>query len=267
DRPEDAIDLHREDGLLSLRAPDDLVHRLSDLPKSYLKAHEEGEHLRLKVTFDRTLAQRKLAEAQKSKETSWPEIAYLSDVHPMADWLVDKVLMKLGRQQAPVITANVDGPVFLVQGVYCNRLGQPTVVEWMAVSGLPDAPRIGEMAQTLVEAEVGPDMVNRNTAPELHILDKLLRGAVKAARDHLTRKRAEWDDVIAEPLHRYRTQLESFEQASLFDELSAPHLERRRRKARVTVQEQRDLVSRLETAGDPLLRVLAVLVSSPERVA
>ncbi len=107
DRPEDAIGLRREDELLTLLAPADLLHRLADLPKSYLKAHKEGDQLRLKVTFDRPLAQRKLDEARRSKETSWPEIAFLSDLHPMVDWLIDKVLIRLGRQQAPVLTADV----------------------------------------------------------------------------------------------------------------------------------------------------------------
>ena len=267
DRPEDAIDLHREDGLLSLRAPDDLVRRLSDLPRSYLKAHEEGDHLRLKVTLDRKLAQRKLAEAQQSKTTNWPDIAYLSDVHPMVDWLVDKVLMKLGRQQAPVLTADVDGPVFLVQGVYCNRLGQPTVVEWMAVCGLPGEPRIERMDETLDAAGVGPNMVNRDIALDLDKLTDLLPEAVNTARTHLAARRAEADAVIAEPLHAYRAKLERFKQASIFDELPPPQSARRRQAAHATVEEQTKLVARLETTGDPLLRVLAVLVPVPEDAA
>lgn len=264
DRPEDAIDLHREDGLLSFRAPDDLVRRLSNLPKSYLKTHEEGDHLRLKVTLDRELAQRKLDEAKRSKTTNWPEIAYLSDVHPMVDWLVDKVLMKLGRQQAPVITAAVAGPVFLVQGVYCNRLGQPTVVEWMAVSGLPDTPTVGRMDEVLVAAGVGPGMVNRSDELDTESVEKVLPDVVNAARQHLARCRAESDELIAEPLRAYRSRLERFEQASLFDEVQATHRARRRESVRATVEEQTDLVAQLETAGPPLLRVLGVLVPDPE---
>lgn len=259
DKPEDALSLHREEGLLSLRASDDLLQRLSDLPKSYLKAQEEGEHLRLKVTVDRALAQRKLDEARKSKTTIWPEIAYLSDIHPMVDWLVDKVLIRLGRQQAPVLTANVPGPVFLVQGVYCNRLGQPTVVEWMAVSGPPDSPTIAPMDEALRTAGVGPQMANPAAAVPLEALQSLVPAAVAAARTHLAGKRAEWDEVISEPLRVYREQLRHFEQTSLFDELPAAQQTRHRKRVQATVEEQNGLVHRLETAGEPLLRVLAVL--------
>ncbi|MET8832915.1 SNF2-related protein [Micromonospora sp. NPDC004540] len=267
DRPEDHIDLRREDELLTFLAPDDLVHRLTDLPRSYLRAHREGEDLRLKVTFDRKLAQRKLDQARQSKTPMWPEIAFLSDVHPMVDWLVDKVLIRLGRQQAPVLTADVTAPTYLIQGVYANRLGQPTVVQWMAVSGLPASPEIQPMDEVLREANVGPSMVNRAEVVALEPLRQLLPQAVDAARNYLEGKRDEWAEANAEPLRKYRQQLTHFQQASLFDELPGPHREKRRQRVDATVQEQRDLLDRLETDGDPLLRVLAVLVPSTESAA
>lgn len=266
-RPEDHIDLRREDELLTFLAPDDLVHRLTDLPRSYLRAHREGEDLRLKVTFDRKLAQRKLDQARQSKTPRWPEIAFLSDVHPMVDWLVDKVLIRLGRQQAPVLTADVTTPTYLIQGVYANRLGQPTVVQWMAVSGLPASPEIRSMDEALREANVGPSMVNRAEAVALEPLRQLLPQAVQVAREYLEGKRDEWAEANAEPLEKYRAQLAHYQQASLFDELPGAHRERRRQRVQATVQEQHDLLDRLETAGDPLLRVLAVLVPSPESAA
>ncbi|MEU7573357.1 DEAD/DEAH box helicase [Micromonospora sp. NPDC049240] len=267
DRPDDHIDLHRDDELLTFLAPDDLVHRLTDLPRSYLRAHREGEDLRLKVTFDRRLAQRKLDQARQSKTPMWPEIAFLSDVHPMVDWLVDKVLIRLGRQQAPVLTADVAAPTYLIQGIYANRLGQPTVVQWMAVSGLPGDPTVSPMDEVLRAAGVGPDMVNRAEAVPLDPLADHLPQAVDAARTYLEGKRDEWAEANAEPLRRHRDQLVHFQQASIFDELPAPYREKRRQRVDATVAEQHDLLDRLETAGDPLLRVLAVLVPSPENVA
>ncbi|MET8318502.1 SNF2-related protein [Micromonospora sp. NPDC005189] len=267
DRPEDHIDLRREDELMTFLAPDDLVHRLTDLPRTYLRAHREGEDLRLKVTFDRALAQRKLDQARQSKTPMWPDIAFLSDVHPMVDWLVDKVLIRLGRQQAPVLTADVTAPTFLIQGVYANRLGQPTVVQWMAVAGLPVSPTIRPMDEVLREAKVGPAMVNRAEAIAIDPLKDLLPEAVEVARQYLEGKRAEWAEANAEPLQKHRQQLTTFQQASLLDELTGAHREKRRQRVDTTVQEQHDLLDRLETTGDPLLRVLAVLVPSPESAA
>ena len=123
------------------------------------------------------------------------------------------------------------------------------------------------MDEVLREANVGPSMVNRAEALALDPFRQLLPQAVAAARRHLEAERAEWDAANAEPLEHYRRRLQTFEQASIFDELPASHRAKRRERARNTVAEQHDLLDRLETAGDPLLRVLAVLVPSPESAA
>jgi superfamily II DNA or RNA helicase len=256
----DELDLTREDGLLALNAPKDLERRLLDLPRSYLAAQRDGERLRLKLTFDRVVAQRKLEEARKTKKTMWPEIGYLSDIHPVVDWLVDKVLIRLGRQQAPVLRAEVDSPVFLVQGVYCNRLGQPTVVEWMAIFGLPESPVIRPMQQTLAAAGVRPTMPNPNQPLDLARIQGMVPAAIGAARDHIAKRLADWEERISEPLREYRDRLTRWEQASLIED-NTPTPLRARRDARIrdTAKEQRDLVHLLETTGEPLLRLLAVL--------
>jgi superfamily II DNA or RNA helicase len=258
-RAEDRLDLRREDGLQSLEVPDDLLLRLADLPRSYLAQQREGNQQRLKVTFDRTLAQRKLDEARKRTTTSWPDIGFLSDLHPMVEWLVDKVLIRLGRQQAPVLTAAVAEPTFLVQGVHGNRLGQPTVVEWMAVSGVPHRPEVGDLADALASAGVGPQMVNSGRPVPLADLQPLVPAAIDAARAELALRRTAHDARIAEPLREYRERLMRFEQASLFEHLPEPQRRHRRRSAQETVAQQRDLADRMETSGEPLLRLLAVI--------
>src|ERR1022692_4965658 len=176
-------DLHVDDdgAMLAFAPPEDLIQRLKALPPSYLKRHNVAE--RMKVTFDRNLAQRKLDEARKTK-TLWPDIAYLSDMHPMIEWLTDKVLLRVAKQQAPVLIANVEEPAFLIQGVYSNALGQPTVVEWMAVTGLPDGPQISDMTETLTQARVGPGMVNTLQFRDIGALQELVPAAVNAARAH-----------------------------------------------------------------------------------
>ncbi|GIG60580.1 helicase [Longispora fulva] len=257
---EDELGMRREGTMIALNAPADLEQRLSDLPRSYLAAQRANGTLRLKVTADRELAKRKLHEALKSDTTIWPDVAYLSDIHPLVDWLVDKVLVRLGRQQAPVLTAAVSEPVFLVQGIYCNRLGQPTVVEWMAISGLPGDPVVRPLGRALEEAGVGPKMPNPNAVVALDDLQKLVPSAIEAARAHLEVQRTHWDEVIAEPLRAYRQRLDQWEQDSLFDvAMIAPQRARREKHVRTTVEEQTALVERLETSGEPMLRLLAVL--------
>src|ERR1019366_4274754 len=250
--PELRID---DDGeMLAFRPPDDLVQRLSVLPPSYLKMHDVTE--RMRVTFNRALAQKKLDEAQRTK-TLWPEIAYLSDLHPMIEWLTDKVLLRVPRQQAPVLIAAVKDPAFLVQRLYSNALGQPTVVEWMAVTGLPGEPRVDDMTDALQRAKVGPEMGNPLGFADIARLQDLVPAAVGAARNHLEARRAAYDATIDEPIEEYRTRLATWEQLSLDGLLPAER--GRREKGRETAGELGRLTEALRTAGEPLLRVLAVL--------
>ncbi|MDB4872767.1 MAG: helicase [Gemmatimonadales bacterium] len=244
--------------LLAFEPPKDLVHRLSVLPIDYLRTHDVRR--RMKVTFDRDLAQRKLTEARKTK-TMWPDIAYLSDLHPMVDWVTDKVLVRLGRQRAAVITAQVDEPVFLIQGIYSNTLGRPTVVEWMAVTehGVLDR----EMTEVLAKAGVGPTMINTARPLALKPMQDRLPAAVATARRHLETRRAHYDAEIVAPLDTYREQLDEWQQLTL-DGIHISQRSRKEKSVEDTVDRQRRLLDSLQTTGAPLLRVLAVLVPSQD---
>ncbi len=231
------------------------MQRLAVLPPNYLRKHNVTE--RMKVTFDRALAQRKLDEARKTK-TLWPDIAYLSDLHPMIEWLTDKVLLRTTRQQAPVLVADVGEPVVLVQGVYSNALGQPTVVEWMAVTGLPDQPRVADLTGTLRQAGVGPDMVNQLHFGDIPRLQELVPAAVQAARAHLEERREDHDREVDEPLNEYRERVAAWQQDSLLD-VPAQFRTRRAQAVHRTAGELNDMITKLHTAGEPLLRILAVL--------
>jgi ERCC4-related helicase len=253
------LDVYDDGELLAFTPPDDLVQRLSVLPASYLRTHKVAE--RLRVTFDRRLAQRKLDEARQSK-TLWPDIGYLSDLHPVIDWLTDKVLLRVPRQQAPVLLAKVTEPVFLLEGVYSNTLGQPTVVEWMAVSGLPAAPQVTHLADALKAADVGPGLVNTHQFGDIAALERLVPAAVDAARAHLEDCRAEYDAKVNGPIEEYRARLGTWEQMSL-DTLMAQQ-RGKRDQVTETASGLRRLTDELRTAGQPLLRVLAVLAPAQE---
>jgi ERCC4-related helicase len=263
-----APEVHVDDdgAMLAFRPPDDLVQRLAVLPPAYLRRHDVTE--RMRVTFDRRLAQRKLDEARDSK-TLWPEIAYLSDLHPMIDWLTDKVLLRIPRQVAPVLTADVADPAFLIQGVYSNALGQPTVVEWMVVTGLPHDPHVGDMTEALRNAGVGPGMVNTGQTNGLTALRELVPEAVAAARDHLEARRVAYDAKVNAPIEEYRARLATWKQLSLDILHLHAQPQARRDEVQVTAGRLEDLTNSLRTAGEPLLRLLAVLApaTAPDREA
>jgi superfamily II DNA or RNA helicase len=248
------LEIAREGAVLALTPPPDLRRRLSVLPPSYLK--EQHVYDRLLVTFDQDTANDHLLRAVERGESTWPTVGHASDLHPLVEWLVDRLLTRLGRQQAPVLAAAVDDPTFLVQGVFSNALGRSTVVEWMAVTGLPDAPTVRPMFDALETGGVGPGMTNRGRAADVAALENLVPLAVAAARDHLGRQRAAWDERIEHQLQTHLGRVDQWEQLSL------PGLgeeTRRERRVREVAADQRRLADSLRTAGEPFLRVLAVL--------
>ena len=249
----DPLELRREEKVLALTPPADLRRRLSVLPPSYLS--EQRVNDRLLVTFDQATAEDHLRRAVAKGKITWPAVGYASDLHPLVEWLVDRLLARLGRQEAPVLTAAVDGPVVLVQGVYANALGRATVVDWMAVCGLPGRVTIRPMDEVLREAGVGPGLSNTGRPGDIVALQELVPAAVSAARDQLLGKRKEWDGVIDEQLREHESRLDKWEQLSLL-EIAGSVAEHR---VRETATRQRRLADSLRTSGEPYLRVLAVL--------
>jgi ERCC4-related helicase len=247
-----SLDLHRdtESGLLSFRPPTDLVHRLKALPLDYVREQRLRE--RLLVTFNRRLAEHSLKRARESSNSSWPEISLLTDLHPVVEWLTDKVLVRLGRQEALIITADVPEPTYLVQGVYSNALGRPTVVKWMGVTrgGTVEDDMVG----LLHRSGVGPTMANpmRHSEPAT-VLEAGIPDALAAAEHFLDRHRDAWDEPLRKPIDDYKARLGDWEQPTLAGERTKKSLA--------------SFADSLLTTGRPLLRVLAVLVPDPEASA
>jgi ERCC4-related helicase len=245
----DRLDLSAdpETGLLSFVPPSDLVHRIKALPPDYVR--EQGLRDRLKVTFNRRLADHSLTRARASATSSWPDISLLTDLHPVMEWLTDKVLVRLDRQEAPVLTADVPQPTYLVQGIYSNALGRPTVVKWMAVT--TDGDVDDDMVAVLRRAQVGPTMANPGLAHDTARLAEAIPGVLDTAEAFLERHREAWDEPLRAPIEEYKTRLGAWEQPTLTDGGAAPTTGTRERLA--------SLADSLLTTGRPMLRVLAVL--------
>jgi superfamily II DNA or RNA helicase len=246
---------------LSIATPPDLARRLSALPQSYLA--EQGLTERIKVTADRDVAQHRLDAARASTDSTWPDVAYLSPLHPLMDWLVDKLLVLVGRNQAPVIRASVDAPTFCVQGLWSNGQGRPQLVEWLAVTPQPDGGhRITDLFEELRRAGVGPGMPNTGEPVDTAPLTAALGGVVEASRAELRRRRAEHDAQVEALLTKPSERLGEWVQRST--QLAFQLDERRRNQKERQVGEVRTdterLIESLRTTGDPMIRVLAVLV-------
>ncbi|MFC8276018.1 DEAD/DEAH box helicase [Streptomyces sp. NPDC057271] len=272
-------------GRIEFTPPDDLQYRFRALPKSYLEQEKilttskyDGT---LSITFDKKYAADRLEAARNAKQgktdqptSQWPNVSYASDIHPVLDWVTDKVLAKLQYDEAfvlafqpdPVKAKRIDaalpealtGPVYLLQGVYSNAAGKPTVVEWMAVTGLTaGSPRVWRMDSAFLAAcGVGPGMPGRAQPVAPDLLQELVPAAVDAAETHLRERRADYDKQVDSYLAPYEDRVQVWEQGAL---IAVGNQQRRIQQVYDTAARRRDLVRRLRTDGDPMLRVLCVL--------
>ncbi|WP_433130161.1 helicase-related protein [Micromonospora sp. CA-240977] len=267
----------------------DLQRRLNVLPQSYLDERRILE--RMTLTFSPSVAITRLELArkhsgerlkrrgsatkdQKFTESGWPDMSYLTDQHPVIEWLVDKVLARRSadttqarRLTAPVIAAHVTAPVFLVNGRYSNKQGKPTVLAWLALHREQDAMRVDEreFVQVLHDAKVNREMRMCDVG-ELAALQALVPQAVDTARTEMRRRLDDEEDKLMAPLIAYEQQLHDWERrtGARYEQLTLTAV-RSRAEQRVqhTVTKVKELLDELSTAGEPMIRVVGVLV--PER--
>lgn len=278
--PDIALKLRREgDGTIAFQPPPDLLHRLKSLPKSYLTEQEilptANREARIRLTFDKGLAGKRLKVAREESDSQWPNVSYVSDVHPVLDWVTDKALAALRHDEAfvlafdpdrekakdidPVLPAALDGPVYLLQGIYSNKAGRPTVVEWMAVTGLPDTPRTYRMDNAFLAAcRVGPSMPGRAAPVNKDALQRWVPAAVSEARRFLAGREAEYTQQIEAVLAPFEKRVTEWKQAALFT-AEARRSQKKKNDVNLTADRRRTLIRSLRTSGAPLLRLLAVL--------
>ncbi len=268
--PEEELNLIRyEDGTIAFEPPPDLLHRLRSLPKSYLVSQRimpsAGEPGRLSITFDKRLADQQLTAAREHSATQWPTVSYVTDIHPVLDWVTDKAMAAARYDQAFVLAYQPDprrsaelglgGPVFLVQGSYTNAIGRPTVVEWMAVLGLPDRPRVVPMdGDFLAACGVSPSMPGRESSNTV-ALETFVPDAIEHARRYLIERETEYAERVDAMLAPSSQRVNDWEQLALDIATTST------KKGRVdrTARRRRDMVDARKTDGAPMLRLLAVL--------
>ncbi|MEU3081572.1 DEAD/DEAH box helicase [Streptomyces albidoflavus] len=249
---------------LSFDTPEDLADRLDVLPPGYLRDH--GITRRMKLTFSPKDAADSLRRAREDADSPslWPDAHYVGELHPVLEWITDKVLVQLGRQQAPVLQvdrARVPEPVFLTQGVWSNQDGRPTVVAFLAVDRLGregETPRVRELSRELL-AELGlrPDMPDHFAQGDPAALQRYVAEAVSATRRTMTGLRGKAEKLVDQPLREYE------ERVGLWRQQTLPGFSGGRSARERAAENLEKTATRLRTAGDdPMVRILAALEPS-----
>lgn len=237
--------------------PADLIPRFRDLPPDYLA--ERGVTERLKLSANRAFAEGRLAKARRETDSTWPDVHFLSPIHPVLDWVADRALTRFGRAEVPVMAGDVSEPTFLTQAVWSNLLGQPAIAHFGAVTGLPDEPAVGDLLDAVDAAGIKEKAVNPGGAGvALARLAGLLPLAIDAATKDLHDRRGTIETDLLARIDRYRSRLRSWEQLSLL------RVSQLRTEAVSTVaDETSSLIDSLATSGDPLVRVIGIITPRP----
>jgi hypothetical protein len=255
------LDLHRDEetDLVAFNTPKDLAERLKDLPESYLRDREVGTRIRLSA--QPRFAEQRLAKTRADGDTLWPDVSYLAPIHPVLEWANSRALARFGRDQAPVMAAKVQEPVFLTQATWSNSLGQPVLTQWGAITGLPDRPEVRDLRQALEHS--GLTEQASNPGGVRHWLEKiqpLVPTAVDAATEDLRRRRDDMEQDLLARLDEYRRRLERWEQLALAVADHSSAVRKQRDNVISTRDETSSLIDSLAASGEPFVRVIGLIV-------
>src|SRR5208282_1540013 len=163
-------------------------HRCQYLPRESLPKGRE-----FLLTTDRDRVQRGIAEARKRSkegESSWPKEQLLWELHPVMQWLLDKVMCRFQRHEAPLVMAPKLGKgrvAYLFQGVLSNKRSQPVVVEWFAVNLRPGQPfSVTAFGDLLSKTGFEGGLANTGQESKLGgVARSNLAGAVESAKQYM----------------------------------------------------------------------------------
>lgn len=246
--------------LIAFTPPADLIARFRDLPTDYML--EQGIDKRLRLTGSAKYADERLERARSASDTAWPDVHFLAPVHPVLEWAAERAVARFGRNEIPVLSGDVESPVYLTQAVWSNELGRPAIAHWGAVHGLPNDPDVGDFDDALDAAGIIEGATNPGLDPaDLADAGYHVAAAVEAATKHLREKRDDIEADLLERIDRYRQNLKNWQQAAL----SIVADSSRRTGSKLTIEETSDqsmaLIDSQAAAGDPFVRVVAVIVS------
>lgn len=273
------LELERDAQTESVRfyPPEDLAARLEFVPREAVPNNAP-----LDLSADRSRVAQAIEDARK-EEGVWPRVQLLWELHPVMQWLTDKVLVRYQRHEAPVITTDrlpAHEAIFLFQGLIANKRGQPVVADWF---GVLFESRRHVASMVIPSQEVLERTGFRHTLPNpganetlVESIQSRLTGAVERAREHMLQRRRERGQELATPLRDDLRRLQGWKERSLGEiqkeeagyrersQLGPQHrqeVERKRREVEARwAERQRWVTMTLTTEEKPYVRLAAVFL-------
>jgi ERCC4-related helicase len=209
-----APEYHPERPAFTLLAPEDLRRRCEFIPDEAIP-----KDWMFSLTTDRDQVKRAIDEARRL-ERQWPRQQLFWEVHPVMIWLMDRLLVRFGRHEAPLIISNrmaASDSIFLFQGVLSNRRSQPLITDWFGVwVSQARAWKFLDIEEVL--ELTGFDQGLPNPQQESEKLERIrgnLPKAVSAARQFMEMQRKERGEELGKDLREDMRKLVRWREASL----------------------------------------------------
>ena len=260
-------EFHPDRPEFSLLAPEDLRRRCEFIPQEAIPTD-----WCFRLSTDRKRVMKAIAEARKRKG-EWPQEQLFWELHPVMEWLVDKLLVRFGRHEAPVIYSphlKSGQPILLFQGVLSNRRSQPVISEWFGAQ-----PVGSKQWQTLALDQVlqltgfAGGLANQGKMNgQIEPILKILPEAVAFAREHMEQLRVERGQELGKRLRDDQRKLKKWFDAATY-RLAAEEMNARGAQAARIYHEEKEVKAlyqqRLDWLNDtftavnvPYLRVICV---------
>lgn len=208
------IDAKIEDDLLVLAAPPSLRPRLDFLPPE-----ARPEHDRFVLSPNVARISQAIRDSRHGEDAAWPSVQYLWLLHPVMQWLTDRVLHAFGRHTAPVLhlpgKLAADEHIVLLHGGFPNRRGHVLIQDWVGVHFVGDTAqaKLLDWKELIARLELKPrSLPNRGHASDVAFLGSLLPAAIKRTRQQLDAARNSYIATHAETSAARRQQLDTLRQ-------------------------------------------------------
>lgn len=201
-------DIDPDKRVLEVNVPEDLAHRFRFLPKEI-----QPKNGKIKFTDETRTMQEEIKRCRKDEE-SWPGLHFLWPIHPVMEWINDKVQTSFRRHEAPVLglpNLEAEEIIYLLTGIIPNRKGQPLIQRWFGIVTKKGSLESIEPLENILErtgiarqgfSDPGDLMVSE-------LAENLLPRVVHRAQSHMKKVRKEFENQINPKLDEQLKRLES----------------------------------------------------------
>lgn len=169
--------------------PEDVQQILDFIPKEAIPSKKE-----FYFTINRDEVQKSIVESRK-KQGQWPAKQLLWEQHPLFNWLIERVIVKFDKNEAPIISISELGEsvIFFIQGTMFNKRAQPVISQWFGIEVKEDGSYSVHSFEELKQIIFSQGELHNagQVDVDAQSINELKFDAIESAKDYLRKLREE----------------------------------------------------------------------------